>query len=81
MRLITLSIIHAKDFYNSEVIGQETEPYKRIKSYFERVDWQRQMLRSEDPPPLSHLRIYMKPGDVYRNPTAIYTSNKKSKKK
>jgi|688.fasta_scaffold1942353_1 hypothetical protein len=81
MRLITLSIRHAKDFYNSEVIGQETEPYRAIKSYFKRVDWERQILRDENPPPLSHLRLYMKMGDKYASPKAINTNKKTSKKK
>lgn len=81
MRLITLSIRHAKDFYNSEVIGQETEPYKAIKSYFQRMDWERQMLKSETPPPLSFLRLYMKQGDRYSSPQVSYTNKKTSKKK
>jgi hypothetical protein len=81
MRLITLSISHAKDFYNSEVIGQETEPYKSIKEYFKRVEWQRQILKEEVPPPLSLLRLYMKEGDKYVNPQAIYTIGKSKTKK
>jgi hypothetical protein len=81
MRLITLSINHAKYFYNSEVIGQETEPYRAIKSYFQRADWEREMLKSEDPPPMGYLRLYMKKGDKYSNPQAIYTNKKTSKKK
>lgn len=82
MRLITLSIKHAKEFYDSEVIGKETEPYRAIEGYFKRVDWERQMLRGEGPPPLPFLRLYMKPGDRYRSMEASYTktTTKKSKK-
>ena len=77
LRLITLSIRHAKDFYESEVIGEETEPYKAIKEYFQRVDWERQMLRSESPPPIQYLIYYMTMGDVYR----IYTATEKKPKR
>lgn len=80
MRLITLSIIHAKDFYNSEVIGKETEAYKAIKEYFVKADWQRQMLRGEDPPTLSFLRLYMKLGDRYRSPSSTMAKKPTRKK-
>lgn len=80
MRLVTLSIRHAKEFYDSEVIGQKTEAYRAIEEYFQRVDWQRTMLRSADPPPLSFLRLYMKPGDTYRSPEAITAKKVKRKK-
>lgn len=79
LRLITLSIRHAKDFYDSEVIGEETEPYRAIKEYFKRADWERQMLRSETPPPIQYLIYYMTMGDVYR-PYTI-TENKTKRKK
>jgi hypothetical protein len=81
MRLITLSIINAKDFYNSEVIGEKTEAYKAIEGYFSKVDWQREMLNSDVPPPLSHLRLYMKQGDKYHNPEVSYATKKTARKK
>ena len=79
LRLITLSIRHAKDFYDSEVIGEETEPYRAIKEYFKRVDWERQMLRSESPPPIQYLIYYMKTGDVYSTYTATEKKTKRKK--
>lgn len=79
LRLITLSIRHAKDFYDSEVIGEETEPYKAIKDYFQRADWERQMLRSENPPPIQYLIYYMTMGDVYRPYTATEKKTKRKK--
>lgn len=81
MRLITLSIRHAKEFYNSEVIGEKTEAYRAIEGYFKRADWERQMLRGENPPPLPHLTIYMKQGDRYHKPQASYTKSKNKKAK
>jgi hypothetical protein len=79
LRLITLSIRHAKDFYDSEVIGEETEPYRAIKDYFKRADWERQMLRSESPPPIQYLIYYMKTGDVYSTYTATEKKTKRKK--
>ena len=79
LRLITLSIRHAKDFYESEVIGEETKPYRAIKEYFQRTDWERQMLRSELPPPIQYLIYYMTMGDVYR--PYIATEKKPKRKK
>lgn len=81
MRLITLSIRHAKEFYESEVIGEKSEPYRVIEGYFKRADWERQMLRGENPPPLPHLTIYMKQGDRYHKPQASYTKSKNKKAK
>jgi hypothetical protein len=80
MRLITLSIINAKDFYNSEVIGEKTEAYRSIEGYFKKADWEREMLRGQNPPPLSHLRLYMKVGDGWRNPEKIITKKVSQKK-
>jgi len=78
-RLITLSIRHAKDFYDYEVIGQETKPYRAIKEYFKRVDWEREMLRSETPPPIQYLIYYMSIGDVYRPYTVTEKKVKRKK--
>lgn len=80
MRLITLSIINAKDFYNSEVIGEKTEAYRAIEGYFKKADWEREMLRGQNPPPLSYLRLYMKVGDGWRNPEKIITKKVSQKK-
>lgn len=81
MRLVTLSIMHSKEFYDSEVIGEKTEAYRAIEGYFKRADWERGMLRGESPPPLSHLRLYMKQGDKYKSPEASYAKTKKTKTK
>jgi len=81
MRPITLSIKHAKEFYNSEAIGEKTEAYRAIEEYFKRTDWQRQMLRSASPPPLSLLTLYMKQGDVYRDVKESSAKNVSKKKR
>lgn len=81
MRVITLSIKDAKEFYESEVIKDKTDAYKAIEEYFKRADWEREMLRSEMPPPESLLITYMKPGDKYFNPEVVVRKTKKTKEK
>lgn len=81
MRPITLAIKHAKEFYESEVIGEKTDAYRAIERYFQKADWERQMLRSDNPPPLSLVTIYMKIGDKYHNPQASYTKKVSQKKR
>lgn len=84
MRPITLSIKHAKEFYEAEVQKDETEAYRAIESYFSKVDRQREIIRNTPNCDISYITLYLREGEKYRNPTeswAIETkkTNKRAK--
>ena len=84
MRPITLSIKHAKEFYEAEVQNEETEAYRAIKSYFVRTDRQREIIRNTPGCSISYITLYLREGEKYRNPTeswAIETKKTKTKAK
>jgi hypothetical protein len=84
MRPITLSIKHAKEFYEAEVQNEETEAYRAIKSYFVRTDRQREIIRNTPGCSISYITLYLREGEQYRNPTeswAIETKKTKTKAK
>lgn len=84
MKPVTLSIRHAKEFYEAEVHNKETEPYKAIKDYFVRMDEQRSIIRANEGCDVSFIRLYLRKGEKYRNPTESWTmpikkTNKRAK--
>ena len=84
MRPITLSIKHAKEFYEAEVKKEETEAYREIKSYFLKADKQREIIRNNPGCDISYITLYLREGEKYRNPTeswAIETKKTKTKAK
>lgn len=82
MRPITLSIKHAKEFYEAEVQKQETEAYRAIKSYFVKTDREREIIRSTPGCDISYITLYLREGEAYRTPTETWTmETKKTKKK
>jgi hypothetical protein len=82
MRPITLSIKHAKEFYESEVQNEQTEAYRAIESYFVKTDKERQIICSTPGCDISYITLYLKEGEKYRLPTESWgMENKKPKKK
>jgi hypothetical protein len=77
MRPVTLSIRHAKEFYEAEVQKEETEAYRAIKSYFLKTDRQREIIRKNLGCDISYITLYLKDGEQYRNPTETWTMETK----
>jgi len=77
MRPVTLSIRHAKEFYDAEVQKEETEAYRAIKSYFVKTDRQREIIRKNSGCDISYITLYLKDGEQYRNPTETWTMETK----
>jgi hypothetical protein len=80
MKPVTLSIRHAKEFYDAEVQKEETEAYKAIKSYFLKTDREREIIHSSPGCDISYIRLYLKEGEKYRNPTETWTMETKKTK-
>lgn len=80
MRPVTLSIKHAKEFYEAEVQKQETEAYRAIKSYFLKTDRQREIIRNNPGCDISYIMLYLKEGEQYRNPAEMWTIKIKKNK-
>lgn len=77
MRPVTLSIKHAREFYEAEVQKEETEAYRAIKSYFVKTDRQREIIRKSPGCDISYITLYLKDGEQYRNPTETWTMETK----
>jgi len=80
MRPVTLSIRHAKEFYEAEVQKQETEAYKAIKGYFLKTDRQREIIHNNPGCDISYIMLYLKEGEQYRNPAETWTIKIKKNK-
>ena len=80
MKPVTLSIRHAKEFYEAEVQKEETEAYRAIKSYFVKTDRQREIIRNTPGCDISYITLYLKDGEQYRNPTETWTMETKKTK-
>lgn len=79
---ITLSIKHAKEFYEAEVQNQETQAYKAIKSYFQKVDREREIIRSSPDCDIAFITLYLKKDEKYKSPSETWTMEiKKTKTK
>jgi len=78
---ITLSIRHAKEFYEAEVQNKETEAYRAIKSYFLKADRQREVIRANPGCDISYITLYLREGEAYKNPTESWAMETKNKKK
>lgn len=79
---ITLSIKHAKEFYEAEVQNQETQDYKAIKSYFQKVDREREIIRSSPDCDIAFITLYLKKDEKYKSPSETLTMEiKKTKTK
>lgn len=79
---ITLSIKHAKEFYEAEVQNKETEAYRAIKSYFLKTDREREIIRATPGCDISYITLYLREGEAYRKPTESWAmETKKTKKK
>lgn len=78
---ITLSIKHAKEFYDAEVQNKETDAYKAIKSYFTKVDREREIIRSSPDCDISFITLYLRKDEKYRNPTDTWVMEKKKTNK
>ena len=81
MRPITLSIKHAKEFYEAEVQNEETEAYRAIKSYFLKTDREREIISSSPECDISYITLYLREGEQYRNPTESWAIETKTKKR
>lgn len=79
---ITLSIRHAKEFYEAEVQNKETEAYRAIKEWFLKMDKERGIIRANPGCDISYITLYLREGEAYRTPTETWTmETKKNKKK
>ena len=78
---ITLSVRHAKEFYEAEVQNASTEAYRAIESYFSRTDRERAIIRSSPGCDISYITLYLREGEAYRKPTESWTMETKTKKK
>ena len=78
---ITLSIRHAKEFYEAEVQNKETEAYRAIKSYFLKTDREREIIRATPGCDISYITLYLREGEAYRISTETWTMETKTKKK
>jgi len=79
---ITLSIKHAKEFYEAEVQNQETQAYEAIKSYFQKVDREREIIRSSPDCDIAFITLYLKKDEKYKSPSETWTMEiKKTKTK
>jgi len=78
---ITLSVRHAKEFYEAEVQNASTEAYRAIESYFSRTDREREIIRSSPGCDISYITLYLREGEAYRKPTESWTMETKTKKK
>jgi len=82
MRPVTLSIKHAKEFYEAEVQNRKTDAYKAIEGYFSKVDNQREIIRNTPDCDIAIVTTYMKEGDSYFSCKGADVSHlKKNKKK
>jgi hypothetical protein len=81
MRPITLSVRHAKEFYEAEVQNASTEAYRAIKSYFLKTDREREIIRANPGCDISYITLYLREGEAYRKPTESWTMETKTKKK
>jgi len=78
---ITLSVRHAKEFYEAEVQNASTEAYRAIESYFSRTDRERAIIRSSPGCDISYITLYLREGEAYRKPTESWKMETNTKKK
>jgi len=81
MRPVTLSIRHAKEFYEAEVQNKKTDAYRAIEGYFAKVDKQREIIRNTPDCDMAIVTLYMKEGDSYFSCKGADVSHLAKKKK
>ena len=81
MRPVTLSIRHAKEFYEAEVQNNKTDAYKAIEGYFTKVDKQREIIRNTPDCDIAIVTLYMREGDSYFSCKGADVSHLAKKKK
>ena len=82
LRPITLSVTHAKEFYEAEVQKEILENHKLLCAFFERADWLRSVMEQEERPHITEAVYYMKVGNMKSWPTkAMEIKTIKQKKK